>query len=217
MSQRVDSFEKPIWLLQPADAIAEVFVDELMKERVFQMIFGESHAAYMRSDWSTREMPALRAFTPSGSKQGETGYMLGDLQVECIFPPLVRREQLQRYPDIVISALIAQLRRPSFFNACRKRIPALNRLGFDLSWDKALAYKYDDGASDLAPLAKMTVNWRVNLNEWDKWAEDQGRTVDQPFEVTLEDLTSMTATIVALRDNGATALTVTQSGPILGE
>lgn len=200
MSERIDLLELPSWLLQPGDKIVASMVTELRKEPVFAAIFGESIEPYMRADFGVRDLPALRVFDPSGKKDAETWFSDGFIRAEVIFPPAIRREQLQAYPSVVRSALMAQFRREPFFAAVRAAVPGLNRLGWSFSWDNTLGFIPRD-TENVCPMLQITLDWRVDLAEWDRYLESDDRTVDEPFKKTLGDLERIIATANALLDD----------------
>lgn len=212
---RIEALESPFWLQQLAFGIPGHFVQELMNERVFQQIFGESVADYQRMDFGFRNLPALRVFNVSGNSNAQTWYVSGDLRVEVIFPPLIKRSELQVFPDLLVTAILAQLRRPSFFNAMRRRVPGLDQLGFNYTWDKGLGFKAAD-QEDVAPMTALGVNFRVNKDVWDQHVEaNDDREQDSPFLRTLSQLERFTGIIQAMKDDSTTAgVTVTTTGPI---
>lgn len=211
---RIEALESPAFPSQIAFGIPTIFVEEIMKEPIFEQIFGESVADYQRMDFGYRNLPALRVFNISGNSNAQTWYVNGDLRVEVIFPPHIKRTELQQFPDLLTTAILSQLRRPSFFNAMRARVPGLDQLGFNYTWDKGLGFKAAD-AEDVAPMVALGVNFRVNKNVWDQYAETQGRELDTPFTETLDDLKRFINIIRAVKDNGDLAgVTVTTTGPI---
>jgi len=204
MTERIDQLDSPTWHLQAGDAIVEKVVDELKNEPIVQRIFGDSIEPYMRMDFSTRELPALRIFNPTGRKDSITGYLTGEVKIDVIFPPNVRRAEMQRYPDLVVSMLMAQFTRPSFYATMRGHIPGLNELGRTFSYDKALGFIPKD-SQELCPLTQITLGWRVLLADWNLYLESDERTVDKPFEKTLGDLERLIVISQPTIDDGSNA------------
>lgn len=202
MVSRVELLESPDWFLQPGDRIAQVVAEELQAEPVFRRIFGEAIFSYKRMDIGVREMPALRIYNDTGRKEGETWYLSGDLKLDVIFPADIRRQNTQRFADLVTSALIALFRAQPFFTRVRSRVPGLNQLGWFFSFDKSLGFKPGEDV-DPCPVTQLTVNFRVLLEEWDRYMETDDRTSQQPFEKTLGDLERMYIEIFAEDDAGA--------------
>lgn len=205
MSERINILEAPSWMLQPTDKIVPAICAELANEPVFKEMFGEAIEPYMRGDFSVRDLPALRVFDPNGRKDAETWYSEGIIRAEVIFPPSIRRAELQAYPALVRSALLAQFRRDSFFSAMRKQVPALNRLGWSFSWDNTLGFVARD-ADEVCPMVQITIDWRVDMAEWDRYLESDDRTTDEPFEKTIGDLKKIVAKANALLDDGTEAV-----------
>lgn len=206
MTERVDILDAPSWLLQPSDRIVASVVEEIRREPVFVSIFGEAIEPYLRMDFGVRDLPAIRVHSPTGRKDGETWYFTGEVKADVIFPPSVRRAQLQGYPDIVCAALLAQFRRQPFFEAVRAKVPGLNQLGWSFSFDKSLGFVAKEG-DEICPLTQLVINYRVNLNEWDEYLESTDRTTDDPFERTLGDLERIVATAQTLLDDGTSVST----------
>ena len=78
------------------------------------------------------------------------------------------------------------------------RVPGLNELGKTVNVDKSLCFDWNE---DLAPLTEITLNFRIDLREWDAYVESDDRTKGTPFERTLGDLELIAATINGLKEN----------------
>lgn len=210
MTERIDLLENPTWFLQPGDRIVETIVEQLLAHKVFSLIFGESIYGYKRMDIGIREMPALRVYNDTGRKEAETWYLGGDIKIDIIFPASIRREQTQKLPDLVASAMLSLFRAQPFFTLVRASVPGLNQLGWFFSFDKTLAFQPGENV-DPCPVTQLVVNFRVNLEEFDRYLESDDRTPEQPFERTLADLETIYLAIQAKDDAGATQLTTTQN------
>jgi hypothetical protein len=204
MGNRLDLLSAPDWLLQPGDGIVVAMVEQIRHVPTFRRIFGDSIESYMRQDFGVRELPALRCWALNGRKESETAYYGGDIRVDVILPPSIRRQELQAFPNLLTSALIAQFRRQSFFEAVRATCPALNRLGWTFGHDNTAGFIPKD-SDELCPLVMVTIDYRVNLDEWDRYAESDDRTRDEPFERTLGDLERMAILLQAVLDDGTDA------------
>lgn len=201
MGDRLDQIENPSWFLQPADGIVAGMVALLKMEPVFAKIFGEEIDGYKRMDYGARAFPAMRIYSDTGRNEGVTWYAQGDVKVDVILPASVRRDDLQVFADRVTSVLFAQIRRQPFLDSMRKLVPGLNELGKLFSWDKGLAFQPAE-SEDLFPMVQLVVHYRVLMEEWDRFLESDERTVDQPFERTLDDLLTFYMTLIAQDDAG---------------
>ena len=72
------------------------------------------------------------------------------------------------------------------------------------------------GDDTMVPLVVMSVNFRVDLREWDLYLESDNRTVDDPFERTLATLVTIACTIAPQNDDGTTDVGA-EIGAIIGE
>ena len=207
MTERVDILDTPTWFLQPGDRIVQSIVEELLAEPTFKLIFGDRIDPYMRMDYGARDFPALRIYSLTGVKEAETWYLAGDVTADIIFPASLRREEWQKLPDLVTAALLAMFRAQPFFERIRAKVPGLNQLGWRFGYDKTNAFRMSE-ADDMHSLTRLTINFRVNLNEWDEYLESDDRTPEQPFERTLGDLRTLYLSILGKDDSGATQVTV---------
>lgn len=202
--ERIENFATNPFLSGPAEFLAEAIAENLRCIPQFKLIFGDQIDSYCRMDYSMRSLPALRIFNEHYVKDYESWFIVGEIFADVIFPASLRREDLQRLPDIISSAIVQQFRRPQFFLDVEAKVPALNELGKTVNVDKSLGYKWE---KDSVPLTRIVLNFRIDLRVWDQYLEDHGRTKDDPFEVTLEDLKSIVTTIQGLRDDGTVNVT----------
>lgn len=203
MANRLDLLEAPDWFLQCGDRIVEVLAVELAAEKTFARIFGASIFAYKRMDIGVREMPALRIYNDVGRSESQTGYESGDIKLDVIFPADIRRQNMQKFPDLVTSALKAAFRAQPFFRRVRAQVPGLNQLGWSVSYDKSLGFKPGDDV-DPCPVTQLTVNFRVLLEEWDRYLESDDRSPETPFDRTLGDLERIYVETLAKDNDGTT-------------
>lgn len=214
---KIDVLQRNPFLDGPTEYLVKTVVRELKKYKVWTSLFGDFMDPYKRMDYSMRNFPAMRIYNDGYIKPHESWFIDGDLTVDLIWPPGIRRTELQQIPDTVAAAVVQQFRRPSFFDAVEFAIntdenaveddgfrtvgvPGLNELGKRVTVDKSLAY--DLGNDQYAPLTQLEVNFRVDLREWDDYLEEQNRTKDEPFVQTLGDLERIAGRIVGVNDDG---------------
>jgi hypothetical protein len=187
-----------LFLTSPGEFLCVQAATLLRESPSWKALFGENIDPYKRMDYSQRSLPALRLYNDTYDKQYESWFIEGDLILDIIFPPSIRRSELQQIPDTVSSALLQQFRRTSFFNAVGAVCPALNELGKRFHVEKALAFEWGE---DLVPLTRVLVNFKFDLRIWDSYLESDNRTKDDPFERTLADLKKIATTIQGLNDD----------------
>lgn len=191
--ERIDEL-KPLapFLGGPADLLCHFLAQEIRKVKQFKLVFGEFIDEYKRQDYGIRNLPALRFYNVTGTKTSQNGWITGDVICDCAFPASLRREDCQILQDVVSGALFQQFRRHEFFLRMRELVPGLNELGRQLSYDKALGLVVEE---DIVPLTQFTINFKLDLRAWDDYLTDQARTVEDPFEKTLEELEQVIFTI----------------------
>jgi hypothetical protein len=185
------------------DGPGEFLVKELAKNlktvTQWSQIFGEYIDGYQRMDYPVRGTPALRIYNEQAIKQFDSWFIEGDIKADIIFPGSLRREELQQFQDTVSAALLQQFRRPNFFNLMQSVVPGLNELGKTFRIDKSLGFEWGE---NIVPLTQITVNFRIDLREWDVYLEETLRTKDSPYEQVLGQLKRIVQTTEALDDNG---------------
>lgn len=187
------------FISSPADFLVTAIVEELKKEEAFVRVYGEYVDPYKRVDYPIRALPALRVYSETLRQLDDNGWALGEVKLDSIFPASLRREELQRIPDLVSGVLLQQFRRQPFINAICPVVPGLNQLGKTVEIRKDLQFMWNE---ELVPLTQITVNFRIDLRQWDDFLESDCRTPDEPFERTLSELRRITGTIQGLRDDG---------------
>lgn len=208
--EKVDRLTPDLFLDGPTEYLCIGICALLKADPHWKQIFGDFVDPYERIDYAYRNLPALRVYNQTFTKEHESHYINGDLQLDAILPPSIRRPEHQTFQDRLAAALLQQFRRPGFFAAMRERVPGLNELGKVFSVDKTLGLQLKD---DAAPMTQITLNFRVDLKEWDAYLEREGRTKDQPFEKTLEKLRTIAGEIRGVNDSGGTEVTIPYEGP----
>lgn len=197
--------ESNLFLTGPAEFLCAQIAKNLILDPVWLKIYGPNIDPYKRMDYQIRNLPALRIYNNGYSKDYESWFVNGDIVLDSIFPANIRRRELQQLPDTISAALLQQFRRPGFFVAINQAVPGLNELGKRVTVDKNLAFEWEN---DLVPLTQITLNFRVDLREWDLYLETDYRTLDDPFTRPLGDLKSIFTTIQALREEGEVEVTL---------
>lgn len=182
----------------PVQFLVKQLVQAIAKEPHWAKLFGESIEQYDREDFSMRELPALRVYNFTYTKEHESHYIVGDVFLDVILPPFIRRDQLEDVQSQIASALLQQFRRQPFFYALQQVVPGLNELGKVFSVDKTLGFQ-NSTMEDECPVTHITANFRIDLKDWDEYLESQGRTKEDPFDVTLENLATIATTIQTVR------------------
>lgn len=187
-----------LFLDGPTEFLVVKTAEQLVEVSQWREIFGEFITPYRRMDYPIRSFPALRIYNEAYVKQFESWFIEGDVKHDIIFPANIRRNETQQIQDSLASALLQQFRRPSFFEALSVQVPGLNEYGKTFSVDKTLGFDWNE---QIVPLTQITVNFRLDLREWDRYLEDSSRTKDDPFEETLGKLNRIVTVIQGLRDN----------------
>jgi hypothetical protein len=205
MSERIDKFALNPFLDGPVEFLVKACCEELSKVKQFKLIFGEFIDPYKRMDYGIRNAPMMRVYNLSANKTSDNAWIQGDIIADVIFPPAIRRNETQQLPDTIAAALFQQFRRTPFFSAMREKVPALNEFGRIIVVDKSLGFMLGE---NIVPLTQFTINFKLDLRIWDDYLTDHGRTVDDPFEVTLKDLEKIINTIAGVTGESASPVSV---------
>lgn len=208
--QRIDSIvyqpaataegqETTLFLTGPAEFLCYEIAEHLKADPVWAVVFADNIDSYKRMDYSIRSLPALRVYNNTYTKEFESWFLNGEIICDLIFPANIRRRETQQLPDSLTAALMQQFRRPTFFEAMCEKVPGLNELGKRFDVDKSLAFEWED---EIIPLTQMTVNFRIDLRQWDNYLEFDNRTKADPFIRTLDDLERMVTSIRVNEDEG---------------
>lgn len=198
--EKIDELTPELFLDGPAEFLAHYVVEVLKATPQWTAIFGEFIDSYKRMDYPQSCLPALRVYENGYKKEFESWFIDGNLNLDIILPASVRREGLQRIPDQLSAAMLQQFRRPKFFTAVNDKMPGLNKLGASFEVDKSLGFEWGD---QVVPLTQITVNFRIDLREWDLHLEQTNRTKDDPFEETLGKLQRLVGKIQGLKDDNS--------------
>lgn len=201
-TQPLDEHQKPTrttaYYNGPGEFLCRSVCDSLKASPEWNTLFGGLIDPYLREDYSIRSLPALRIYNKASVKEYESWFIEGDLTADIILPASLRREETQQIPDTLCAALLQQFRRPEFFNAMCELVPGLNELGKRFTTDKTLGMQFEE---QVVPLIQITVNFKIDLREWDLYLEETNRTKDSPFEEVLADLTKIASILQGLRDD----------------
>lgn len=205
MTERIDLLVPNPFLDGPADYLVKTIAEKLKAVAQFKTLFGDFIDPYKRMDYPLRALPALRIYNNGFTKTAESWFIDGDVVLDVIFPANIRRDQLQALQDVVSSALLQQFRRTPFFDQVTNAVPGLNELGKVFEVDKALGFEWGEA---IVPLTQITVNFRLDLRQWDLYLESDERTKEAPFERTLKTLERLVGSIDGLRDDQTTEISV---------
>jgi hypothetical protein len=182
----------------PGEFLVREIAKELAANEDFKTVFGDSIYSYRRMDFSIRELPGIRIYNETGTKDFESWFVEGTVKVDIIFPGDIRREETQQFQDSVSAAVLQQFRRPAFFTTLEASVPGLNELGKRVEWDKSLGFEWNE---TVVPLTQIVLNFRLDLRVWDNYLESTNRTKDSPFREVIGDLKRLVTTIDALRSD----------------
>lgn len=194
-----------LWLDGPGEFLVKRIVDQLKATPQWTAIFGDFIDPYQRMDYGERNLPSLRVYCEQYTKEFESWFINGDVVADIIFPPNLRRNELEQIPDTVSAAMLQQFRRPKLFEALTVLVPGLNELGKRFEVDKTLAFEWGE---NLVPLTQIRVNFRLDLRRWDEYLEETNRTKDDPFTRVLGNLDLVASTIRGLNDDNETEVEI---------
>lgn len=184
----------------PTEALVKAVALTIAQTKEWRYIFSDNIDTYERIDYSFRQLPALRVYNQHYRKEQESHYINGELVLDILYPASLRRDELQRFQDVLSAAMMQQFRRPNTFQTLRAMVPGLNEMGKVFDVDKTMGLIMEDGA---CPITVMKPNFRIDLKVWDAYLESTGRTKDDPFNVTLKDLVTVASEILPVRDDGS--------------
>lgn len=185
----------------PGEFLCRETAKLLLADETWTEFFGPEIVGYKRMDWGITNFPAMRIYCDRARKEAESSWITGELKADIILPPSIRRDLLQQVQDTVSHAMLQQFRRVSFFNTMKELVPGLNELGRTFDIDKSLGFDFGDD-EEVAPLTQITINFRLDLRQWDQYLENTYRTKDSPYAEVLKDFKKLVTTIKAQDDDG---------------
>lgn len=191
----------------PGEFLCRETAKELLLDSVWSDFFGPEIYGYKRMDFQIRSLPGLRVYSDRVRKEAESSWITGELKADIIFPPEIRRELLQQVQDTVSHALLQQFRRPEFFNRMKELVPGLNELGRTFDIDKSLGFDFGEN-EEVAPLTQISINFRLDLRQWDQYLEDTCRTKDSPYAEVLKEFKRLVTTVKGQDDDGEASLEI---------
>jgi hypothetical protein len=152
-------------------------------------------AEYQRYDWNIRQLPAINVFeAQSEEKDSDNAFLNGTVSLQIFWPPNQRREDLRRVQatmkgiieNFFSSQYVRDMLDELYYIQRPAKVYGLNEFGKNLTWTPNV-----EGISDgeQVPVTLIDVRYRIDLRAWYRALEYLGRTKDNPFEVTLSDLT----------------------------
>lgn len=189
----------------PAEFLVRKVSEKLKGIEEWKALFGDFIDGYRRMDYPERALPVMRIYNNSFSKDFESWFVNGDILIDIIWPPSIRRQEQQQFQDSIAAAVVQQFRITKFFQELCDEIRGLNELGKRVTVDKSLGFEWQDG---IVPLTQITVNFRIDLREWDRYLEETNRTKDSPFEVSIGDLKRMVSEFCGVNDDETVNVTV---------
>lgn len=204
--ERIDQLDATVspFLTGPGEFLVQTMKEELLKIRQWKD-FWASIDTYMRMDYGMRALPALRMYTEYYTKEWDSWWVNGTIIAEFIWPPNLRRDQLEQYTSTVAAAFLQQFRSLEFLENVFKKVPGLNELGKTFTVQKGLGFEWGE---NIVPLTRIELNFRLDLAVWDEFLESDNRTKDKPFQRTLGDLKRIRTEIEAQEDDGSVNVTV---------
>lgn len=207
------------FLSAPGDDLVDKTILQLQKIPQMVKLFGPagdsgSWANYNRFDWPVRSLPAINIFESNiESKTSDNGWLNGTVQIQVYWPSDFRRGNLARVPGIFKGIL------ENFFNSAYvsamldelstiqrdAKVYGLNEYGKTLSWSPNV-----EGITDgeLTPVTILDVQYRIDLRAWERALEYMNRTVADPFEISLSDLTEILGGLEGVNDKDEVLVTV---------
>lgn len=209
---KIDAFPAHPFLDGPGEYLCKTLASEIKKIPQMTKIFGEFIDPYKRMDYQLTNLPALRIYSDGFVKQFESWFIDGDLTMDIIWPASLRRVEHQQLQDTMAAAFVQMFRSRKFFCDLSEIIgeedtpettgfrtlgvPGLNQLGKRITVDKSLGFEITE--EETVPLTQIEVNFRVDLRVWDKYLEENDRTLDDPFEQTLGNLEQLIGIVEAI-------------------
>ena len=166
-------------------------------ENGFRLEQAGKWADYGRQDWSIRQLPAIAIYEAEAEdKMGRNSYVNGTIQIQVCWPASFRRSDLSRIPaafkgalmNFFESKLATSMLDEIYFHVRPEKVPGLNELGKVMNWSPNTEGLVEN---DFVPVTMVSVKYRLDLRSWYRYLEFDNRTIDQPFDRTLADLTQI--------------------------
>lgn len=175
-------------------------------------------ADYQRFDWSIRQLPAISVYesNQAEAKDSDQAWLRGMVSIMVVWPPNFRRPDARRIEvafkgvlqNFYASQLVADMLDELYYIQRPAKVPGLNEYGKTMTWTPNVNTIVENEA---CPVTMVDVNYRIDLRAWYRALEFQGRTKEQPFEVTLADLATiggLTSGYDGIDDEGVIQVTI---------
>lgn len=195
-----------IFPIGPSEVLVKKFMEALQREPRFIKLFGafkgiaednQRWADYQRFDWSHRHLPAINIYeSETDEKTSDQAWLLGTIKLMVLWPAAMRRSALTRVQKKFQAALLEWLSSdlcyslldpmPGFNEATK--CPGLNEFGKSTLDTKNVEGIVD---SELVPVTMIDIKFRLDFRKWFMWLEQEYRTKELPFDVTLADFVGL--------------------------
>lgn len=202
---------KKDFLSSPGDDLVDKTLLQLQKIPQMISLFGPavngSWANYNRFDWPVRMLPAINILeSQSESRTSDNGYLTGTIQFQIYWPTDFRRADLARIPAVFKGVLenffssqyVTDMLDELYWHQRDAKVAGLNEYGKTLTWSPNV-----EGVNDgeMTPMTILDVQYRIDLRAWNRALEYMDRTVQDPFTVSLGDLTELLGEIDGVDNN----------------
>lgn len=202
-------------LTGPGEDLVIKLIQQMASVRGFTDIFGpysfekgalQRWADYQRFDWSIRQLPAINVFEGNPElKDSDQAFLNGSITIQVFWPPNFRRPDNRRVEaafkgtieNFFSSKFASDMLDELYWIARPMKVYGLNQLGKSLTWTPNAEGVVE---SQLVPVSIFDIPYRIDLRAWYRALEFQGRTKDNPFERTLEDLVSIDGEIDGVKN-----------------
>lgn len=179
-------------------------------------------ANYQRFDWSLRQLPVMNVFesaTPE-AKDSDQAFLRGNISFQIMWPANFRRGDSQRIEvafkgamqNFFASQYVRDMLDELYYIQRPMKVYGLNEYGKTMTWTPNTNAIIEN---EMVPVTIIDANYRIDLRAWYRALEFMGRTKDNPFEVTLPDLSGIGGGTVGVdsgydgnNDAGDTELTI---------
>lgn len=154
-------------------------------------------ADYNRMDWSLRQLPAMNLYE-SGSevRSSDQGFLNGQVTMMIFWPANFRRSDSRRIEaafrgvinNFFSSKYVSDMLDELYYIQRDSKVYGLNEYGKTLNWTPNVEGLVED---KMVPVTMIEIPYRIDLRAWSRALEYMGRTVADPFEITLDQLTGI--------------------------